>query len=161
MQGASRPTDALAQEKMALVRSFLYGPYSYFLTPTVDDEWRAIPDPVKRALHASWNNALFGTLPLEESTLDRISARVQMFSAQHSSESDCRVLAEAEVLGADGVLSYDHSFVSRLAGSTSIDLLTPSSHWLSLGIRRGAKLRLTPSQDNPLAEQKWWRWEAH
>ena len=150
--------DELAAEKKALVRSFFYGDCWLCMTPTIEYEWQAISDPVKRKSHASWNGVLFGTVPFYENDQDSIAdERSKYFASIHPKQKDCRILAEAEILGIGTLLSYDFDFVRRLNEHTKVRVCKPSEHWRELGIPPGSQPCLVPVPSNPLSQQTWWR----
>ncbi|SEP44046.1 hypothetical protein SAMN05216316_3164 [Nitrosovibrio sp. Nv6] len=102
-------------------------------------------------------NHLFIDYPVHDSTA--VQTRAVYFEQDHPEPSDCRILAEAEELQLEFVLTYDHDFEKRLSKVSSISkLIKPSSYWSSLDIPRGAKPKTVPHHTNPLSEQTWWRW---
>lgn len=157
--GIEEPTDILATEKKALVRSWFYRPggFAFTLTATVIAEVRQIPDATRREFHESFIRTLFLDYPV----LDPIAvqARADQFAGAHPKPRDCRILAEAEELGLDVVLTYDHDFWKRLREkSPTTRLIKPSEYWADLGIPAGAMPQTIPHPTNPISAQSWWRW---
>jgi len=145
----------LAEEKKALLRLWFYKPgtYStYILTETVMSEVARIRSLDRREFHESFVRTLFLDYPA-------VQGRAAQFEAYHPKTGDCRILAEAEELELDIVLTYDHDFRKRLSSASGkTKLMTPSSYWASLGIPKGAEPTTVPHHTNPLSEQSWWRW---
>jgi len=158
LEHVEEPQGPLAAEKTALFRSFLYSGGWHFLTPTVDLEWRRIPDEKRRAIHESWNAVHFGTVNFYIAEQELAAhTRAKEFQCYHSGLNDCLILAEAEILGARKLLSYDHAFVQRLKPHTLIELVLPSEHWASMKISPGSRPCVEPAAANPLTGESWWR----
>jgi hypothetical protein len=66
MEGVAEPTDDLAEQKLALVRLYIYTPGTLWTMPRVKEEFSRILEPVRRARHESWTNVLFGVRPLNK-----------------------------------------------------------------------------------------------
>ena len=155
--GISEPTDSLAEEKKALLRSWFYEPGTFVLTETVISEVSQIRNVDRREFHESFIRTLFLDYPVRD--LTAVQARATQFELSHPNSSDCRILAEAEELGLDFVLTYDHNFWKRLSNaSPTTKLIKPSAHWTALGIAKGTKPVTEPHHTNPLSQQLWWRW---
>jgi hypothetical protein len=147
----------LAEEKKSLLRSWFYRRGTFVLTETVISETSKIRNIERRNFHESFISTLF----LEYSVRDpaAVQARTAQFEAYHPNPDDCRILAEAEELRLDFVLTYDHKFWKRLSNvSGTTKLLKPSDYWISLGIPKGANPVTVPHHTNPLSVQSWWRW---
>ena len=157
--GIEEPTDILAPEKKALLRSWFYRPgsFAFTLTATVIAEVRDIRNSARRESHESFIRTLFLDYPVRD--LAAIQARASQFQMTHPRPGDCRILAEAEELGLDIVLTYDHDFWKRLHGaSPTTKLIKPSAYWTDLNVPRGAVPQTVPHHTNPLSSQSWWRW---
>jgi hypothetical protein len=88
-----------------------------------------------------------------------VQNRAELFQSEHPKLNDCRVLAEAEELGLDVMLTYDNKFWKRLQNSSATTMLVkPSTYWAGLGVPRGAQPKTLPDHTNPLSSQSWWRW---
>ena len=157
LQGIEKPTDRLAEQRIALARTFFYTGQTFFTTPKVKSECENIPDPVRKAKHQSWMVTHFGTLPIRVPE-DDISQLARYFNQFHPKESDCMVLAEAEASQLDILLSFDFDFVDHLAGKSNVILMKPLDYWNALGIRKGSPPKTVPHPTNPLIDQRWWRW---
>ena len=87
-----------------------------------------------------------------------MQARAEALSLHHSGANDCRILAEAEEIGLDILLTYDADFCKRLTGrSKVVALLRPSLYWSKLAIVRGAQPITIPHHSNPLSDKTWWQ----
>jgi hypothetical protein len=51
LEGVAEPMDDLAEQKVALVRLYLYTPGTLWTMPTVKEEFSRIADPARRAKH--------------------------------------------------------------------------------------------------------------
>ncbi|BAO28821.1 type II toxin-antitoxin system VapC family toxin [Sulfuritalea hydrogenivorans] len=155
--GISEPTDPLAPEKIALLRSWFYRSGTFTLTQTVAAEVADIPNPERRELHQSFMRTLFLDYPVQDA--QAVQNRAELFQSEHPKLNDCRVLAEAEELGLDVMLTYDNKFWKRLQNSSATTMLVkPSTYWAGLGVPRGAQPKTLPDHTNPLSSQSWWRW---
>jgi predicted nucleic acid-binding protein len=153
----NEPTDSLAEEKKALLRAWFYNPGTYILTETVISEVSAIRNIDRREFHESFVSTLFLDYPVRD--LAFVQARAAQFEIYHSAPNDCRILAEAEELTLDFLLTYDHDFWKRLSSNLgTTKLMKPSAYWTNLGITKGTTPVTVPHHTNPLREQTWWRW---
>lgn len=135
---------------MALLRSWFYPAGTFILTETVVSEVANIPSAERRELHEGFIRTLFLDYPVRDA--DAIHARARQFQSKHPKVNDCRILAEAEELGLDVLLTYDHSFWKRLRNSSATtSLMKPLDYWASLGVPHGVQPRTVPHQTNPLA----------
>jgi len=155
--GISEPTGLLAAEKKALLHSWFYKPGTFVLTETVIAEVSRIRNTNRREFHESFIRTLFLEYPVRD--LATVQARAEQFEVSHPNPGDCRILAEAEELRLDFLLTYDHKFWERLSSvSSTTRLLKPWDFWISRGIPKGAKPVTVPHPTNPLSVQSWWRW---
>lgn len=155
--GISEPMDSLAEEKKALLRTWFYQPGTLILSETVISEVAKIRNLDRRRFHESFIQTLFLDYPVRD--LATVQARAAHFHLAHSGPSDCHILAEAEELQLDFLLTYDDDFWKRLANTSSATkLMKPSLYWRSLGIVKGAAPVTVPHHTNPLSQQLWWRW---
>jgi hypothetical protein len=156
LEGVAAPTDSLAEQKVALVRLYLYTRGSVSVTPTVKREFLRIRDEARRASHVSWTSVLFGVRPLNDAAaVERRAASLESF---HADRDDRLVLAESEDVGFATLLSFDTRFVNHLSNHARLVLTQPAACWASLGIPTGAKPDKVPAFGNPLAAETWWRW---
>jgi len=155
--GATEPTDPLADERKALLRTWFYGPGRFYISETVLSECARIRGAERRQLHESFGVITYWGLPVRDA--GTVAKREAEFVLLHPKARDCRILAEAEDLALDTLLTYDEELMKRLSpASSKVALVTPSSYWSSLGIARGAKPHSVPHATNPLSGQSWWRW---
>jgi hypothetical protein len=154
---ASRTAEAVATEQLALIRIYFYTEVAFFVTPKVEMESMLIRDEEYRQLHESFMGTLFGVLPITDTDLIKIRARE--LTEFHSKEADCTVLAEAEHVKHDYLLTFDTKFVNRLSKhSIHVNLLSASHYWTALNIPKGSDPVTVPHSTNPLSEQNFWRW---
>lgn len=137
LEGIEKPTDSLAEQRIALARIFFYTGQTFFTMPTVKSEVENIRDSIRKAKHESWMMTHFGTLPIHIPE-DAISQRAQRFKRFHSKERDCMLLAEAEAAQLEILLSFDFDFVDHLAGKSNVILMKPLDCWNALSIPRGS-----------------------
>ncbi len=156
LEGIARPTDNLTDEKIALVRIYLYTSGTLWVTPTVKREFERIKDAAKKGRHQRWTSSNFGVRPVNDpSAIKRRGTNLKRF---HPGKNDRTVLAEAEDIGFATLLSFDQKFVKRLAPHARLTLTTPGEFWISLAIPKGAEPNKEPTPDNPLSMQQWWQW---
>jgi hypothetical protein len=155
--GIEKPTDAMADQKIALARIFFYSGETFFTMPTVQRECNRIPDPVRRADHRSWRMVHFGVPPIRVRQ-DAIRRRARQFHKVHRKRPDCLILAEAKAAQLAILLSYDFKFIDCLSSTSNVILMKPLDCWNALGIPRGATPRKVPHATNPLDAHTWWRW---
>ncbi|HOY71267.1 MAG TPA: hypothetical protein PL131_06210 [Methylotenera sp.] len=164
ISGISKPVDSLATEKIALVRAFFYKPgqFSFVLTETVVNEASKINNVERRNLHDSFRNTLFYSPAVKDAIA--VKNRANEFYIHHRKLNDCLVLAEAEDLRLDIVLTYDNKFWQRLCNMSNVTkLMKPNEYWASLDIPIGGTPQFrpydaNPEDANPLSFQQWWRW---
>jgi PIN domain nuclease of toxin-antitoxin system len=156
LEGVASPTDNLAEQKVALVRLYLYTPGTVWVTPTVQREFLRIRDEAHRTSHVNWTSVLFGVRPLNSAAA--VERRAASLEAFHADPDDRLVLAESEDIGFATLLSCDTRFVNRLSKQARLALTQPAACWASLGIPKGATPDKVPGFGNPLAAETWWRW---
>ena len=155
--GIEEPTDPLAEERKALIRIWFYTPGTYYVSETVVKEVSAIRTAERREFHEGFVRVLFPDPLVQNRSV--VDARATQLAVTHPKSSDCRILAEAEALELDTVLTYDRDFRQRLNSvSGTVRIMTPSSYWANLNIPRGARPITIPHHTNPLSMQSWWRW---
>ena len=151
------PIDNLAVEKIALTRIWLYTEGGFTASETVIAECQNIKNHERRQLHNSWVGTHIHNPPIRDN--EYIKQRTKALSKFHSGEQDCRILAEAEEIGLDILLTYDFNFLNRLREkSDNILLYKPSEYWSKLNLSHGIKPNIIPHKTNPMSVQEWWRW---
>ena len=106
--------------------------YGFWLLPKVEEEVQKIPDVSYRLKHEQSLTQLFRPTNLSESA-SQIEVRTKELRIFHSGGNDCRILAEAEALGADVLLTFDGDFEERLKSRTSVLLIKPSQFRIPVG----------------------------
>ena len=159
--GVEEPTDPLANERKALVRAWFYRPvpWTFYVSETVVSECARIRDEDRQERHERFIDDLFENPPRYDSAA--VVARATKLMEIHPKLNDCCILAEAEDLGLDTLLTYDADFRRRLAPVSRVVVTTPSAYWDGLDISRGVRPQIMPDPTNPLSRQSWWRGWAH
>lgn len=158
IQGIGPPTSPPEEEKISLLRIYLFSNSTLFITPTVKTEYLSIRNQEHRESHESFLNVLFDEWPIDDTCAVKLRAR--NLEKDHNQKNDCMIFAEAENIGMRTLLSYDKEFLRRLRGkSPSLQLVKPSEYWAQLAIPRGMRPNKIPDRRNPLSAQTWWRWE--
>jgi len=152
--------DKLADQEIALLRTYLYRDDILYITSTVMSEYQNIKDALKKERHEGISNVVLGDVP--KSNTEIIENRFKYYSNFYKGqkkENDCRILAESELGGCQYLLTYDFDFLSRLKDKTeTIIITTPVEFWLLLNVPHGARTVRKPSDTNPLSNQTWWIW---
>ncbi len=157
MTNGGCPTGDVADEKIALLRIYLYRSDVLYLSKTVELEYQRIKDEKRKLNHKQIADVLLGEIPSVDS--NAIEARATEYLVHHGKQEDCRVLSECELGGGDALLAYDQDFLKRLRGMTkSIKLYAPSEYWSRLGIPQGTRPVTCPHPSNPLSKEAWWVW---
>lgn len=147
---------ALASERIAMLRIFLYGDRGFWVSPTVKQEYVKIRDQCRYVRHDSFTGCLLLDQSLEVPE-QRLEARARELTRHHAGTRDCRILAEVESMGLDTLLSFDPEFVHRLESHTAVRMTSPSAFWQALEIPTGTPPVWSPAPSNPLALVNWWR----
>lgn len=157
IDGISEPKDDLAEERKALLRIWFYTPGTFIVTETVLKEVGKIKNKSRRELHDSFINTLFLDYPAKDKA--QINKRAEEFKKIHSGTNDCLILAEAEELRVDVLLTYDEDYWKHLSSYSDITaLMKPTEYWNKLGINKGEKPVAIPHPTNPLSKESWWKW---
>lgn len=91
---------------------------------------------------------------------DRWRTRAAELCRHHAGVADCLLVAEAEIVGAGAVLSFDKTMVRRLRPHARVRLMFPTEYWDELAIPRGTPPRWAPAPSNPLSPLSFWRWAS-
>lgn len=160
MASGKQPTGDLSDQKISLLRIYLYRNEILYLTPTVESEYKKIRDEIKKETHESISMILLGDVLKANLTL--LDSKICQYSKFHSGKKnrdDCKILAEAELGVCKYLLTYDSDFLKRLKDKThGITMTTPSEFWNLLNIPRGSAPIRAPHPTNPLSNQTWWIW---
>jgi hypothetical protein len=146
----------LAQERIAMIRVFLYGARALYLTPTVATEYEAIRSDEKRAAHARAACILLveGSWQLDDEAVVR---RASELRRHHDRPGDCRIVAESELTGLTHCLTCDGDLIDRLGAVATVKIERPTEYWARLGVKPGARPIWSPCGSNPLSAVSWWR----
>ncbi len=88
-----------------------------------------------------------------------MNSRVQELVCYHSDPEDCRLVAEAEALGVDCLVTFDSRLMKRLSPRTGVHLCGAAVYWIELGIPRGTPPTIVPAWTNPIRNRNWWHWD--
>lgn len=160
MYSCEQPVDKLANQKIALLRIYLYRNKILHISPTVKLEYQKIKETSKKERHDGVSNVLLGDVPKSDYkiTENRFNFYANFYKGKKK-ENDCRILAESELGGCLYLLTYDFDFLKQLKEKTkSIKMRTPVEFWDSLNISKGSKPIRAPHPTNPLSKQTWWIW---
>ena len=151
------PIDALAPEKKALILCWFYQEGTFFVSETVMEEVAKIGSDPRREFHQGFVRTLFHSYPVRDQ--QTVGLRTKQPLSFHTKHNDCRILAEAEDLNLDFLLSFDERFQRRLgSNSPTVRIETPSSYWNSLKLPKGTPPKTVPHHTNPLSRETWWKW---
>jgi len=147
----------LAAEKIAALRLFLWTDLA--VGRIAAEQTQRTPDEVRRR---RLFNLLAYHLPevwVQEDEHGAWLARSSVLAAHHRDEQDCRIVAEAEIVRAPALLTFDKRLKKHLQEHSGVKILYPTEQWSELNIPRGTRPRWTPATGNPLANQVFWRWD--
>jgi hypothetical protein len=146
---------ALNPERIAIVRIYFYKGSPYCVTPTVRAEYQRIGETISRDSH----DRLCQFLLLDPWSLNQVLVdnRTSVLLANHSDPDDCSIIAEAELMGLQVLLTCDSDMTKHLRPLTSLLIMKPSDYWNSLGIQPGVQPAIVPAPSNPLSTLNWWR----
>lgn len=150
------PDQALATERVAAFRLFLWN--DLMVPPTVLSQLAATRDPTWRR---SLERLVLIHLPeaqVPARAVPVLEARTTALATHHRDDLDCRIVAEAEFIGAAALLSFDHWLRKHLGVHATLPLVTPSEYWEQLAIPPGTPPRWTPAPSNPISHETWWHW---
>jgi predicted nucleic acid-binding protein len=152
------PKGQLAEEMIALVRSFMYLPQecSLHLTPTVEAEYLRIRNEQLLDDHLSWASVHFCMINPRPDPL-RVETRALEFKTVRSGVNDCKLLAECEFSSIERLVTVDRRFRSNLGTGSRVMLISPQELWASLDMLPGAPSPRLPCPTNPLSKADWWR----
>lgn len=148
----------LAAERIACFRIYLWAP-GVHVSETAVRESERIRDVRLRAARDRFVGLHLGESEVWDEIRGPIEARVEQLLSLHPQEGDCRIVAEAEVMGGTDLATFDERLRRTLGDVARVRLLPPSALWADLAVARGTLPRLAPAPGNPLAHAPWWRWE--
>lgn len=160
MAGGETPLmdhEKLREQKVATLRLFLWT--ELHVGRVVAQELTNVSDDDKRRLLESIISSNLPEVWVQEHDQGRWSTRTTELGKHHNGPVDCQLVAEAEIIGATTLLSFDKTMVRRLRQHAACRLLSPSEYWDELAIPRGTPPKWTPAPSNPLASVTFWRWE--
>jgi len=159
MNDVLQPCGNLAAEKTALFRILIYSPPIYY-TNTVKEEYGKISNEERREMHENESVLSYHPIIFGVSKIPNIADEYNKYHKGERRYRDCKILAEAELMNADVLLTYDDDFHRNLRSrSHHVKLLKPCECWDMLAIRHGAKPKWRPIRNtNPMCNVTWWEW---
>ena len=148
----------LVNERIALLRIYLYGGIQFHVVPTVTAEYQKIKNKLKKETHESLCKILLFDEPWNLSDGD-VNKKMEQYLEIHSGENDCRIVAEAELGSVSNLLTCDLDVLKHLQENIQTELITPSNYWTKLSIPLGQQPVFSPYDTNPLKNKTWWIWE--
>lgn len=143
-------------ERIALLRSFIYQDGIFSLLPAVQAEYMKIKDCDRLKKHCQVGGIHFDdVLGLDQNLVEN---RITALSAYHNKTNDCRILAEAEIGGLGALITFDKNLIRRLKPRSPIQIITPSDYWKRLSISGGSRPHRVPHKTNPLSKTDIWQW---
>ena len=153
-EGITEPEGDLSDEKIALVRIFMYD-RTFEITETVYTETQAIQDPDKLSNHFSWIEPIFGKVEISNNEL--VLEKTAYLNNYHAGYNDCKIVAEAIDAGATHLVTCDKDLIKNLSEQVNeLEIINPIELWKQLNIQTSDSLRVAPDGTNPLASQPWW-----
>jgi hypothetical protein len=147
----------LAEQRLAVLRGYIYGEAVYTALKSVVQEYRQIRDTQKREQHDEIACVLMLDGVPTPPKID-VDSRAARFLRYHSKAQDCRVLAEADALGVPYLLTFDQRFLKTLSCKADVtQLVTPAAYFATLGVQPGAPMKHSPKSENGLASLHWWK----
>lgn len=154
-----RTTDAnVRAEQVASFRLYLWDGLGAVGRVPVDEVAR-----LSFAQKREWLQSIIGSqlaeVSLDDDDIDKWKTRTAELRKHHGGEVDCQLVAEAELVGATTLVTFDKKMIRALQPYTKVKLLTPTERWAELGIPRGTRPKWSPADSNPLSKATSWRWE--
>lgn len=142
-----------------MIRILFYSNRLLWVGPTVEAEYRAIPNPDRNDDHRHVAQYILEDQPLRVNGA-LLEARICKLNSSHRGGADCRIVAEVEFAGLDTLLSCDTKMLGAFVGVSNVRILRPSEFWESLAIAPGTGPRRVPASGHPLFGKDWWRVDA-
>lgn len=146
--------DKLASQKLSLVRMFYYWPWVLSYTQGVRSEVEDIADAERLARHEQWMDIHLRELP-DVDTESAAPIRERLV-AGGINKKDAIWMAEAIVIGAPLVITWDQALLAEASGFTDIEVTSPEGAWAALSVPSGTDSRIRPTESNPLSQEDWW-----
>jgi hypothetical protein len=123
----ARDVPNLAAERIAMIRTYLYGGIQFWVMPTVEAEYNQIRGRSRHLDHqqAAW--VLLHDAPLDTPSKS-LDIRASQLAAHHPGANDCRVVAESEASGVLALVTRDDDLIEDLRSHTKL-LLRGAVRW--------------------------------
>lgn len=149
--------EALAEQKIAALRLFLWTNLAVGETVVIQSQ-RSNDVEVRHRL----DRLVAIQLPeyrVPDYKRSALNSRARELARLHRDLEDCRIVAEAELIGVPALLTFDKTMQRRLQCAATVEILSPSEQWEKLDIPRGQKPLREPHPTNPLSRRSFWRWD--
>lgn len=160
MDGSYEPTfdhdENLRPERVAAFLLFLYAELD--IAPTASVQISNTPDQSRLRMLERVVTIHLCEPELTDDRLVRTHLRTVELRRRHANEPDCSIVAEAEVLGYDAVVTFDRNMRRRLGPHARVRVLSPSEAWDIMEVPRGEAPIRRPSDTNPKVAARWWNW---
>ncbi|MGB4057105.1 MAG: hypothetical protein WBK77_03370 [Alphaproteobacteria bacterium] len=157
IESVQEPKDSLAEQKISLIRMFFYLTDTFYISPTVVDEYNEIKNNHERNQHKSFSDTLFPEF-YPKPDAKKVESLTKKIKALGIDLNDSKIIAECLVFGADVLLSYDSKLLKKASDIKDIRVMPPSKYWESLNIPKNSRPDKIPHSSNPLSNENWWRW---
>ena len=148
---------ALAEQKIAALRLFFWTNLAVGETAVAQSQ-RARDPAIRRQL----DRLVAIQLPeyrVPDDERNALEIRARELTRLHGDAEDCRIVAEAELIGVPTLLTFDKTMQKRLHQAARVEIRSPTEHWEMLAIPRGRNPIREPHSTNPLSRRDFWRWE--
>ena len=147
-------SDSLSNERRAIIRIALYI-RKIKVPPTVTAECKRIPNMLKRLEHEGQTILDARPWKLDD---QRVEERKNDFLLCHENkEADCRILAEAEYVKMNILLSFDNKFIKNLNfKANGLEIIRPTEYWDRMDVSPLLQPARRPEPSTPLWKLRWW-----
>jgi hypothetical protein len=149
--------EVLAEQKVAALRLFLWTNLAVGETAVAQSQRARDPEVCEQL-----DRLVAIQLPeyrVPDHERNALDARTRELAQLHGDEEDCRIVAEAELVGVPTLLTFDKTMQKRLRNAARVEIMSPSEQWDRLAIPRGRDPIREPHPTNPLSRRSFWRWE--
>jgi hypothetical protein len=152
--GYDPPTDyqKLAEQKVAALRLFFWTNLAVGETAVAQSQRARDP-----AIREQLDRLVAIELPeyrVPDDERNALEFRTRELTRLHEDAEDCRIVAEAELIGVPTLLTFDKTMQKRLRRAARIEILSPTEQWDRLAIPRGRDPIREPDATNPLSRRQ-------
>lgn len=148
------PNEMLRAQHVSLLQLYFYGTSPYVL-PTVE---AALQKGDKDVLLWAHHQLLdVQSRDLREAVLEERVVDLAEHYPGKASERGRRIVAEAEQVDFDVLVTFDEQLIEHLTPYTSLLLAQPFDCWRRMRVREGSEPRLVPAHGHPLFGTDFWK----